>query len=98
MARQAHNTPASVRCLECGKVDAPERSRTGAAWPAVALWVGVAVAWVVGWYWPAFNILFWVVLLAALVYTLWYFARREEACRHCGGRSLEPPAPDPTAG
>ncbi|HUH13962.1 MAG TPA: hypothetical protein VMK65_12685 [Longimicrobiales bacterium] len=96
MAGQAHNKVAPVRCLQCGKVDAPDRLRVGAGWPVGALWLGAAAAWLLGWYWPVFNILFWVVLLAAFVYTLWHFSRREQACRHCGGRTLEPHTAPPS--
>jgi 4-hydroxybenzoate polyprenyltransferase len=75
-------------CVECGHVDSPINLGPGPGWLAVILWASAAAFWTLG---MALQIL-WVgylaapVFLAALIYTLWYFYRREKACRHCGAR------------
>lgn len=79
-----------MRCTRCEKVDQPRLAGAGPGWIAIALWGATLVAWVVAWYVMPIFVVFWVVLLAALLYTLWYFFKRENACRHCGCRILEP--------
>lgn len=81
---------ARMRCLECGQVDRVAKVPGGPGWLALALWAGSFAAWAASWYWVAFHWLFLALLLAALLYTLWYFFQREKACRHCGARRLEP--------
>lgn len=90
MAEDVHNAPARVRCLSCGHVDAPTRVGPGPGWIAVALWLLTAVFWMLASFWEPFGVGFLVTLFIALVYTLWYFAKREKACRHCGARGVEP--------
>lgn len=91
MAEMTDNTSAGrFRCVQCGQVDRPGWIGPGPAWIAVFLWLGATVAWVIAWYAPGVMVAVWVLLLAALIYTLWYFAQRERACRHCGARELEP--------
>jgi hypothetical protein len=85
-------------CVQCGHVDSPINIGPGPAWLALMLWGAAAALWALG---MAMQTL-WVgylaapVFLGALVYTLWYFYRREKACRHCGarwaGRDPAPPA------
>jgi Flp pilus assembly protein TadB len=87
-----NNVEERYRCAQCGQVDAPGRSLPGPAWVAIALWAGAAAVWALG-ATLAVPALFWVaavIFLGALLYTLWLFFRRERACRHCGGRALEP--------
>lgn len=86
------NTPVDNRagagapCVRCGKVDSPIRVGPGPGWLALALWAGAAALWIIGMVAAATWLTYptAAVFLAALVYTLWYFYRREEACRHCG--------------
>lgn len=92
MTNGTHNAPPRVRCLSCGQVDAPTRVGPGPGWLAAGLWLLAAAFWAAAWYLPLLNWGFWATLLAALIYTLWYFAKREEACRHCGARTVEPHA------
>lgn len=81
-----------LRCTSCGRVDTPRLVGAGPGSIAIALWVGAALLWGLGYIldaaWPAYAAA--LVFLGALVYTMWYFARRERACRHCGARHLEP--------
>lgn len=87
-----NNPDDRLRCVSCGQVDVPEAVPVSPAWIALALWATVGIVWAVDFVvttsWLAFlaAILFFV----AFVYTLWYFYRREKACRHCGSRELEP--------
>ncbi len=75
-------------CVDCGHVGSPINVGPGPGWIAILLWAGAAALWVLGL--AVQNI--WVgylaapVFLGALIYTLWYFYRREKACRHCGAR------------
>lgn len=92
MTETADKGTERLRCTSCGRVDTPRLVRAGPGSIAIALWAAAALLWGLGYIldaaWPAFVAA--VVFLAALVYTLWYFARREQACRHCGDRRLEP--------
>jgi uncharacterized membrane protein len=85
-------------CVECGHVDSPISVGPGPGWLALALWVAAAALWTLG---MVLQTL-WVgylaapVFLGALIYTLWYFFKREQACRHCGVRwttAGPPPVP-----
>jgi 4-hydroxybenzoate polyprenyltransferase len=75
-------------CVRCGRVDSPIRVGPGPGWLAILLWASAAALWTAG---MALQRV-WVgylaapVFLGALIYTLWYFYRREKACRHCGAR------------
>lgn len=81
-----------LRCTSCGQVDRPRVSRAGPGWIALALWVVAALLmglpYLLGVAWTIY--IGAAALLGALVYTLWYFSRREAACRHCGATHLEP--------
>ena len=94
MTRPVDDTRRILRCVQCGKVDAPIRVGPGPGWLALMLWAGSALLWTLGMVLGSTGIgyLAAAVFLAALIYTLWYFYRREQACRHCGGRRLEPEA------
>lgn len=87
-----NNPEHRVRCESCGEVDYPEPVARGPGWIALALWVSVGVLWAVDFVVATSWLIFVaaVMFFAAFVYTLWYFYRREQACRHCGGRQLEP--------
>ena len=52
---------------------------------ALLLWGASAALWTIGMVAEATWLLYptAAVFLAALLYTLWYFHRREDACRHC---------------
>lgn len=80
-----------MRCVACGHVDYPRPVRRGAGWVALLLWAATAAAWVGSWYGLAgiLSIVFWALLLAAMLYTIWYFSKQETACRSCGERELE---------
>lgn len=89
-----------LACVDCGHVGSPINIGPGPGWLAIMLWATAAALWALGL--GLQNI--WVgyvaapVFLAALIYTLWYFYRREKACRHCGtrwavGRSTDPVEP-----
>lgn len=80
-------------CVQCGHVDSPINVGPGPGWLAVALWGTAAVLWTLSMVLPSLwaGYLAALVFLAALVYTLWYFYRREKACRHCGARWSGPP-------
>jgi purine-cytosine permease-like protein len=81
-----------VRCASCGEVDVPDTVAGGPGWIAVALWALAALVWALG-FAVARAWLSYVAAIAffiAFVYTLWYLFRRERACRHCGGRRLDP--------
>jgi uncharacterized membrane protein len=75
-------------CVECGHVDSPISVGPGPGWLAVMLWGAAAALWTLGMVLQSL----WVgylaapVFLGALIYTMWYFFRREKACRHCGVR------------
>lgn len=81
-----------LQCVQCGQVDAPRVAGAAPGWIAISLWVAATLLfglpYLLGVAWPIW--LAAAVFLVALVYTLWYFSRREKACRHCGGRQLEP--------
>lgn len=81
---------AEMRCTSCGAIGYPAVVRGGPGWLALFLWGGALAAWVGSWYVVALTIVFWVVLLTALIYTMWYFYKQERACRSCGSRTLEP--------
>lgn len=93
-----NGTGAGAACVRCGKVDSPIKVGPGPGWLALLLWAAAAALWAIGMVagasWLTYPTA--AVFLAALIYTLWYFYRREEACRHCrapwtaAGR--EPPA------
>ncbi|MGH7475815.1 MAG: hypothetical protein ACRELD_05975 [Longimicrobiales bacterium] len=87
MANQASAVP-MVRCLSCGSVDAPVIVRGGPGWVALMLWLLTLAFWAASWYVTALSAVFWIALLAALIYTLWYFYKKERACRSCGSRDL----------
>lgn len=93
MVNEAHNARVQFRCLSCGQVDVPTRVGPAPGWISIALWVLSAAMWTLSYWWPFFVVAFWVALLAALIFTLWYFAKREAACRHCGARRIEPHTP-----
>ena len=80
-----------VRCVECGQIDVPRAMAGRAGWIAIALWVFPSVVWAIGLLLTLRTVLFagLALYLPALLYTLWYFYRREAACRHCGSRQLE---------
>lgn len=82
---------AEQRCTECGTVDSPISVGPGPLWLAIALWASAGLIWVLGFalevVWLGYMAA--IVLLGAFIYTLWYFFRRERACRHCGSRNLE---------
>lgn len=86
------NQAERLRCTRCGKVDVPRAMPIGPAWLALALWALATVVWAAGFLLSIPSVLFLglALLLPAMIYTLWYFFRREQACRHCGGRELEP--------
>lgn len=79
------------RCVKCGKTDVPRAIAGRAGWIAIALWVLSSVVWAAGLLLKLRIVLFigLILYLPALIYTLWYFYRREVACRHCGSRHLE---------
>lgn len=100
MIEQADND--SVRgsgCVQCGHVDTPINVGPGPGWLAAGLWGAAAALWLINMLVPALwpGHLAAAVLLAAFIYTLWYFYRREKACRHCGARWVGSSA-DPSAG
>jgi hypothetical protein len=88
MERTNNEAARGPACVQCGSVESPITVGPGPGWLAVMLWGAAAGFWLLG---MALQSL-WVgyvaapVFLAALIYTLWYFYRREKACRHCGGR------------
>lgn len=85
-------------CMQCGHVGSPVNVGPGPGWLALMLWGAAAALWILGMatqtLWAGY--LAAPVFLGALVYTLWYFYRREKACRQCGARWAErdsaPPA------
>lgn len=89
-----NNADGAMRCVQCGSVTEPRVAGRGPAWIAVALWAAVGLVWAVdfilatGW----LSFVAAGVLFFAMAYTIWYFSRRERACRHCGGRQFEAPA------
>lgn len=87
-----NNPEDRLRCVSCGRVDVPRIVPGGPGWVALALWAMVGIVWAIDFAvttsWLAFVAA--ILFFAAFVYTLWYFYRREQACRHCGGRRLEP--------
>ena len=87
-----NNETQRLRCTQCGQVDVPKRMPGGPGWIALALWAISSLVWAIGFILtiPALLYAGIVLLLPALIYTLWYFFRREQACRHCGGRTLGP--------
>lgn len=93
MSTPANNrSGAGAACVRCGKVDAPIRVGRGPGWLAIVLWAASAALWTLGMITGA-SWLTWptaAVFLAALIYTLWYFYKREEACRHCGAHWTGP--------
>ena len=80
-----NRTAAGAGCARCGKADPPIKVGPGPGWLALLLWGASAALWVIGMVAEASWLLYptAAVFLAALLYTLWYFYRREEACRHC---------------
>ena len=92
-----NNTEERLRCVSCGEVDVPASVPVGPGWAALLLWVSAGVVWAVGFIfavaWTSYLAAF--VFLVAFLYTLWYFFRRERACRHCGARQLQPPTGRP---
>lgn len=91
MTEPVNNPVDARRCVQCGRVDSPIAIGPGPGWLALALWAASALLWALGMLLAstALSYLTALVFLAALLYTLWYFYRREKACRHCGGRDLE---------
>lgn len=87
-------------CVECGHVDSPISVGPGPGWLAIALWATAALLWILGMVLQSL----WVgylaapVFLGALIYTLWYFFKREKACRHCGVRWTTAAPPTPPSG
>lgn len=75
-------------CVQCGRVDSPIRAGPGPGWLALLLWAAAAALWTIGMVLEATWLTYpaAAVFLGALIYTLWYFARREEVCRHCSAR------------
>lgn len=89
MNEQADNdTVRQDGCVQCGHVDSPISVGPGPGWLAGALWAAAAVLWTLSMVLPSLwlGYLAAFVFLGALIYTLWYFYRREKACRHCGTR------------
>lgn len=84
-----NNAAERLSCVECGSVDSPVRVGPGPGWLALAMWALAAAVWVVGLWLPWATYAAAVVFFLAFVYTLWYFYKREQACRHCGGRAFE---------
>lgn len=86
-----NNTDERLRCVSCGEVDFPDTIPVGPGWLALALWAMVGVLWAVDFVVATSWLIFVaaVAFFAAFLYTLWYFYRRERACRHCGARQLE---------
>jgi hypothetical protein len=110
MMAQADNEAMQNRaCVECGHVDSPINVGPGPGWLAVILWGVAAAFWILGMMLESLWIGYLAapVFLGALIYTLWYFYRRERACRHCGagwaaaeteaGPLIDEPAPPETA-
>lgn len=106
MIEQTDNDPArGPSCVQCGHVDSPINVGPGPGWLALILWGAAAAFWTLGMVLQSIWIGYLAapVFLAALVYTLWYFYRREKACRHCGARwaardaSPRPPGPGATS-
>lgn len=85
------SNPEELRCTHCGEVASPVRVGPGPGWLAIILWAGAGAVWTVGYFvaqsWLPY--LGAVLFLGAFIYTLWYFYKREQACRHCGSRTLE---------
>lgn len=98
MVEQRDNkTVRSGACVQCGHVDSPINVGPGPGWLAVVLWGAAAAFWTLGLALQSIWIGYLAapVFLGALIYTLWYFFRREKACRHCGVRwSAVGPPPD----
>ncbi len=87
-----NNADETLRCMSCGQVDRPDSVASGSGRVALGAWVLTAVVWALGMA-LAVPTLTWIaaaLFLAAFVYSLRYLFRREQACRHCGGRRLEP--------
>lgn len=84
------NNPERLECASCGEVDVPASVPPGPGWAALALWAGAGLLWVLGFAlgvaWPSY--LAAVVFLIAFLYSLWYFFRKVDACRHCGARTF----------
>lgn len=87
-----NNPEHRIRCVSCGEIDYPAPVARGPGWIALALWAAVGLLWAVDFVVATSWLIFVAALVffAAFVYTLWYFYKREQACRHCGGRQLEP--------
>lgn len=87
-----NNADERLRCTSCGEIDFPKPVARGPGWIALALWALVALLWAVDFVLATSWLVFvaGIVFFAAFTYTLWYFYRREQACRHCGARTLEP--------
>lgn len=89
MIEQTDNEAArSPACAQCGHVDSPINVGPGPGWLALLLWAAAAAFWILGLILQSIWIGYLAapVFLGALVYTLWYFYRREKACRQCGAR------------
>ena len=92
MSDSADNAIGARRCVSCGRVDTPIRRPPGPGGLAVGLWAAAGALWAIGFalgiVWLPYGAA--IVFLGAFIYTLWYFFRREEACRHCGGGRFDP--------
>lgn len=91
-----NESPGGAACVQCGRVDSPLRVGPGPGWLALLLWAAAAGLWILGMILEATWLTYptAAVFLGALLYTLWYFARREEVCRHCTAR-WQTPGPSP---
>ena len=83
-----------VRCESCGHVDVPTRVSPGPGWLAFVIWSIGALLLLAGFFLAALRYAAWAVLLAGALYTIWFFWRRREACRHCGSVLVGPPPRD----
>jgi hypothetical protein len=103
MIEQTDNEATRDRsCVECGHVGSPINVGPGPGWLALILWALAGAFWIVGMMLQSLLVGYLAapLFLGALVYTLWYFYRREKACRHCGARWApgQPPATPPGPG
>lgn len=88
MNEHADNEVGDAACVQCGHVGSPISVGPGPGWLALMLWAAALAFWLLGLLLQSLWIGYLAapVFLGALIYTLWYFYRREKACRHCGAR------------
>jgi hypothetical protein len=77
-----------LTCVQCGHVGSPINVGPGPGWLALILWGAAALIWILGVLLQSLVVGYLAApaFLGAFIYSLWYFYRREKACRECGAK------------